>query len=684
MSTARCHSCGRTYLTAQALAGKNIPCRSCGAENDGAGGPPNPTPAASGDAGRGGSKPGVGSNFEPFVVGPPLVVGRRGGPDENDQLEAELDRAFAAASTPPSRRSPIILVSGFLILVVAAVAVSALLFVNRQEKDKTKDDASESDATLVAEGDAAIVPDTKADDASMKTGDQQVVRADDVDPQLPGGVNTEPTFREGRPSDANDQTLTFAQRIQPRDTLVPNVLRDAVFASSILGLRDFDKRFLNHRSIGDAYAAISDAFVKRFPNLSAEQSDLSELIASASLQRSLIASQLHAKRPQFEIVFPDNAEGARVGIYIDVPEQSRHLFNQTADGLVSKSSDVELDKNVVSEQCRYDKDAAAFRVPLALPWNQDGLLRLGQKTQIPLSFRVVYGDNSVDTLRVDVTVQPPDEIEMIYPFLIGFASLVDERHPFVKSLVESINNDPRVVAAGMNLAGGGGNIDAQLESIALIWRELNLRGMRYQNLTGTESAMSQRCRLVHESLSSGNANCVDATVMLASFFQAIQLDTWLVFMPGHALVCVLLRDPGSASLLFIESTLMGAKIEGRPEMTPRYLEMFDDLRRRRPLLRGAEIENLQIACQSGENTILRHLADAQDLLNRYREMSRELQERQSDEKWMKDYSAVWMKLAQQLQLVPVSLARQNGVVSIGSPSDVVDRYRIRSRTPQPK
>jgi len=43
--TSRCHNCNREYLTARALAGKAIPCRSCGALNDGAGGPPPEQPA---------------------------------------------------------------------------------------------------------------------------------------------------------------------------------------------------------------------------------------------------------------------------------------------------------------------------------------------------------------------------------------------------------------------------------------------------------------------------------------------------------------------------------------------------------------------------------------------------------------------------------------------------------------
>ena len=47
--TAKCHNCGREYLTARALAGKAIPCRSCGAMNDGGGGPPPAQPEKKAD-----------------------------------------------------------------------------------------------------------------------------------------------------------------------------------------------------------------------------------------------------------------------------------------------------------------------------------------------------------------------------------------------------------------------------------------------------------------------------------------------------------------------------------------------------------------------------------------------------------------------------------------------------------
>ena len=61
--TAKCHNCGREYLTARALAGKAIPCRSCGAMNDGGGGPPPAQPERKADRDKRERAPLSGSSF---------------------------------------------------------------------------------------------------------------------------------------------------------------------------------------------------------------------------------------------------------------------------------------------------------------------------------------------------------------------------------------------------------------------------------------------------------------------------------------------------------------------------------------------------------------------------------------------------------------------------------------------
>ncbi len=121
-------------------------------------------------------------------------------------------------------------------------------------------------------------------------------------------------------------------------------------------------------------------------------------------------------------------------------------------------------------------------------------------------------------------VNPVAEVEQAYPFGLGFAAMVDETHPWIKHVIDEINQRSDVKAAGVSLTGGGGSPEQRLQSMALIWQDLVARGLRYQNLTAASGA-AQRCRLVHESLGTANANCIDGTVLLASFFEAIGIQS---------------------------------------------------------------------------------------------------------------------------------------------------------------
>ena len=67
--TSNCHNCGREYLTARAMSGKAIACRSCGALNDGAGGPPPAQPNSAAP----GAKP---APSKP-ISGPAFTIGEK-------------------------------------------------------------------------------------------------------------------------------------------------------------------------------------------------------------------------------------------------------------------------------------------------------------------------------------------------------------------------------------------------------------------------------------------------------------------------------------------------------------------------------------------------------------------------------------------------------------------------------
>ncbi|MBU1100240.1 MAG: hypothetical protein KKA84_07525 [Bacteroidetes bacterium] len=70
---------------------------------------------------------------------------------------------------------------------------------------------------------------------------------------------------------------------------------------------------------------------------------------------------------------------------------------------------------------------------------------------------------------------------------------------------------------------------------------------------------TQRVRLPRESITQKSANCIDGTVLFASLFENIGLESMIVLIPGHAFVGVRLA-PNSSETLFIETTMVGRRI----------------------------------------------------------------------------------------------------------------------------
>ena len=452
---------------------------------------------------------------------------------------------------------------------------------------------------------------------------------------------------------------------------------DTVYASSLIGLREFDRLFLTNVSREQAMGAVEHAFVDATPNLVRDDPDFARDIMHASMLRSFLfpvanGMTLDQSRPLFEALLGQVPLGTRVGVYLEVDAAMRRYFALPSDGLVSKSSDIKLESGGQSDAYRHDTGAGMFRISLSLPWNDDELHKLQQAVEIPYSLVVRYDDGSEDRLTGRLRVNPVAQVEGSYPFGLGFAALVDETHPWIKRMIDQINQRADVKSAGVSIAGGGGSPAQRLESMALVWDDLVARGLRYQNLTAADG-VAQRCRLVHESLGSGNANCIDGTVLLASFFEAMGIDSYIVLMPGHALLCA----DGGPSWIFIETTALDATVTRDPATA--YDDEFAALRARSPLFRTDAIHALEQACGAGVETVVQQINQARQVLESVRQMSAELEQRQGDAAWMQRFEAALRDLSNQIRIVPVSLARQHGVRPVGAPTNLDQGFRIPPR-----
>ncbi len=105
---------------------------------------------------------------------------------------------------------------------------------------------------------------------------------------------------------------------------------------------------------------------------------------------------------------------------------------------------------------------------------------------------------------------------------------------------------------------GPKKLDVVKSEFFSIWYYLAERGVKYSNATETGVAddgyASQRVRLPSEIISSKQANCIDGTILMASFAMNIGLDPVLIIRPGHMYLGI---KAESKRYLFIETTMIG-------------------------------------------------------------------------------------------------------------------------------
>ena len=463
-----------------------------------------------------------------------------------------------------------------------------------------------------------------------------------------------------------------ASAVELHDGMAP-----VVFASSLIGLREFDLRFLTNQSSSDAFDQLNEAFVTDTHSFHPDDPRFAEDIMWASLfSRFYFRSApdklgLPDTRPLFEVHLTNVPAQTRAGVYLDIDPAWRRYLSLGSTGLVSKSDAIELVPSISKADGRFTAEDGHYHLALQLPWNDEELRRLDHAFEIPYTVRVKYQDGTEDAMSGRMRVNPPTEVEQLYPFGLGFAALVDETHPWIKQLMDEINHDPKVVAAGLSIAGSGGTAEDALVSIYLVWRELVLRGMRYQNLTAADVG-AQRCRSVHESLSAANANCIDGAILLASFIEAMGLEAHLVMTPGHALVCARL---GGDSILFIETTML-SQTPAKGAKT--YLdELFDPIRAKNAFFKDPSFDSFEVACAAGLEEVVRAHNDAQPILSEFRRL-RQLMD-QSSSAPIDEFLLQCAQLGRQVQVVPVSLARKNGVRPLGAPTNINAKFRIPPR-----
>lgn len=137
-----------------------------------------------------------------------------------------------------------------------------------------------------------------------------------------------------------------------------------------------------------------------------------------------------------------------------------------------------------------------------------------------------------------------------------FAAYVNEEHPWIEQLLQTALLNKYIDS----FSGYQGGETLVYQQVLAIWRVLQERHTRYSNVTtnATQRARvaSQHVRLLDESIRYTQANCVDASVLLASILRKIGLHPMLVVVPGHMFVGFDLNEAGTKQA-YLETTLLG-------------------------------------------------------------------------------------------------------------------------------
>lgn len=96
------------------------------------------------------------------------------------------------------------------------------------------------------------------------------------------------------------------------------------------------------------------------------------------------------------------------------------------------------------------------------------------------------------------------------------------------------------------------------QRLADIWQaEATDYGLSYVSTTVSFEAATQRIRLPSEVLTQSGGNCIETSLLYASVAEALNMDSVVILIPGHAFVGISL-DSTDESFYFIETTAIGA------------------------------------------------------------------------------------------------------------------------------
>jgi hypothetical protein len=139
--------------------------------------------------------------------------------------------------------------------------------------------------------------------------------------------------------------------------------------------------------------------------------------------------------------------------------------------------------------------------------------------------------------------------------IMTFAGYVNENHPAIPEILDEALILGQITAFTGYQEGTNISVLRQLDAI---WKALEKKDIRYSSIGTTTGSSTevQHVRLIEDTLSTRQANCVDGSTLFASIATKIGLDAYLVLTPGHCYVAIEMPE---TKPIGIEMTALGSE-----------------------------------------------------------------------------------------------------------------------------
>ncbi len=247
-----------------------------------------------------------------------------------------------------------------------------------------------------------------------------------------------------------------------------------------------------------------------------------------------------------------------IGVTIASPADGAHVRVELRENALMQASVLEAD---------LPEKGKEYHLLPRIDYKFDALNRVRQSIPVNLSFAVQADGKNLGQRLLTARVHPindcpyayqnPDDERDYVDISWMFAAYVNEDHPAIPTLLKEAQEMKVIDGFDAYQSHDPGRV---LLQVFAVWEALRQHRIKYSDIgtttTESESLYTLHVRFIEESLAESHANCVDASVMIASVLRRMGIDTFLVLEPGHMFLGIYLDNAGKQSAC-LETTMLG-------------------------------------------------------------------------------------------------------------------------------